>query len=113
MFFLFLSVSLFLVVFHADKLQLWAVITSANEARAPMVWGPLGKLAWKFSGRDIGRFLLFQFFWAVAHIVVIGLVFDKLKIGAGAGSGVIPAIVVSLALAVFWGSFYVRRRKVV
>jgi len=112
MFFLFVAVSLFLTIFTADKMQLWMKAVSGDAPRAPMVWGPLGKLAWKFAGRDEGRFMFFEFLFLVLHIVAIGAAFDYIKIGRGAGSGIIPAIIVSLALAVFWGSFYLRRRKV-
>jgi len=111
MFFLFLAVTFFLIAFLLDKMQFWMKMTSADPAEAPMVYGPLAKLAWRFSGKDEGRFMLFQFFWTVAHIVVIGAAFDYIKIGR-AKSGIIPAIVVALALGVYYSQLYLRRRKV-
>jgi len=111
MFFLFVAVTFFLVMFILDKMQFWMKMTSLVPPKGPMVYGPLAKLAWRFSGKDEGRFMGFQFFWTVAHVVVIGAVFDYIKIGRGK-SGIIPAIIVALALGVYYGQLYLRRRKV-
>lgn len=112
MFFLFVAVSFFLVVFILDKMQFWMVMSSLDRpTNGPMVYGPLAKLAWRFSGKDEGRFMAFQFFWTVAHIVAIGAAFDYIKLGR-AKSGIIPAIIVALALGVYYGQLYLRRRKV-
>lgn len=111
MFFLFVAVTFFLVAFLLDKMQFWMKKTATAPLKGPMVYGPLAKLAWRFSGQDEGRFMLFQFFWTVAHIVVIGAAFDYIKLGR-AKSGIIPGIVVALALGVYYGQLYLRRRKV-
>jgi hypothetical protein len=111
MFSLFVAVSFFLVMFILDKMQFWMKMASLVPLEGPMVYGPLAKLAWRFSGKDEGRFMLFQFFWTVAHIVVIGAAFDYIKLGR-AKSGIIPASIVALALGVYYGQLYLRRRKV-
>lgn len=111
MFFLFASVCFFLVAFLLNKMQFWMKMTSLAPTKAPMVYGPLDKLAWCFSGKDEARFMAFQFFWTVAHIVVIGAAFDYIKIGR-AKSGIVPASIVALALGVYYGQLYLRRRKV-
>lgn len=116
MFFLFLAVAFFMVVFLADKMQFWNLMLRLDRpTNGPMIYGPLANLAWKFSGGDIGRFMFFQFLWLVIHIVLIGAVFDYLKLGKTAlrpGSGIIPAIILALALAVFYGQLYLRRKRV-
>lgn len=114
MFFLFAAVCFFLVVFILDKMQFWMKMSSIDRpTNGPMVYGPLAKLAWRFSARDEGRFMGFQFFWLVAHVIVLGLIFEKIKIGSEFHrSGVIPAIIVALTLGVYYGQIYLRRRKV-
>jgi hypothetical protein len=105
MFLLFVVISFFVLAFSGDKVQLWEISKSTLPAKP---YGPLQVFFLRMSAGKFDRFLVFNFFWLVAHIVVIGLVFEYLKIG---GSGVGPAGILSFALGIFYARFYLSRKK--
>ncbi len=114
MFFVLLAALVFFAVFFLDKMQLWSILMSGKELKAPMVWGPLMKWIWRLVDHTEVGFSTIMFFWAFFHLMILAFVFEKVKIGPAIDkSGVAPTIIVALAMAAFYGQLYLRRRKVV
>lgn len=103
-----LCVTFFVLAFMADMMQFWVVITSPAEAKRPMVWGPLKKFFFRFSGVSVDRYMLASGTWFVGHVIVLGLAYGYIKIAGGW----LVLSVLCAALGLFYGQLYLRRRKV-